>query len=52
MELNKFINYKVDGVNVYIQKNVKINTNVLKFKLSSTFFVKSIVAIGLKINSL
>ena len=47
-----FNKYKVDGVEVYIQKNIKTIKPIITFKARKTLFVTSLYVEGLKLKSI
>lgn len=51
-EHNMFNKYKVDGVEVYIQKNIKTIKPIITFKARKTLFVTSLYVEGLKLKSI
>lgn len=50
-DLDLYNNFTYDGIDVYISKNAKINTPVLRFKLEKSLFFSHIIPVGLNLKN-
>lgn len=52
VELENYIKYTENGMDVYLHKNVKVAAPVIRFRLSKIFFVSTIYVEGIKQNGM